>query len=234
MRAEGGPKTNSVPINRDEFLKISSTCLFFALGGNIILNEIEKRDREVYFSLLKFKAAELYAIQKNWPLVKETSAHFLIGNGSPLDITGPLFYTIRTNGITPDRFFAPLISDTINQCLPTSEKWSTVNMVDGSIFRFVGIGRSTLPDVDFSLQHFGVEVCGSATDPRVEKNNLLASFSGTVSVSDRYDFGRNDKDIKGIEFSNTAVVLLLRGMGVDESSSIFIKTIGKRRSRVNS
>jgi hypothetical protein len=233
---EDGPKGI---LNRRDMLKIlGATGLIIgaettALG---VFNVIDNNQREIYLSLLKFKAAEIYAWQKKWPMVELTAHHFISGQGELLKITGTLIDSLKISSKEKNintqsllnNFFAPFVSESINQGLPTSEKWSIENITSGKDFRFVGEVESAIPDINLSLHRFGVEVCGNATDPQKKDNGIRAIFQGTVKVKDLYDFGKDDKDIKGISFTNTAVVLMLREMGVENPSEFLSRRLGEK------
>jgi hypothetical protein len=225
------------PLSRRELLKVASAVSgavwleSYLMGLATLLN---KDQREVYLSLLKFKAAEVYAWQQGWPLVGETAHHFISGKGEVLDISETLVDSLKISGKEKNvstqsllnGFFGPLVSESINQGLPTSQKWSSENIAGGQDFWFVGEVDSTLPDVNLSLHRFGLGVFGRAINPKKSDTAVHALFEGSVKIFDRYDFGTNDKDIKGISFSNTAIELLFRELGVKDPLEFLTRKVG--------
>jgi hypothetical protein len=234
---------NEKTLSRQEFLKaITSGLVLFGLGRTAtrLMDIVGRGEQEAFLAFLKFEAVVPYALSQRWPLVVKTSQHFLEASGSDLEISSDLIRSLRTSGKDNkiktssllNNFFGPLISESISQGLVTSRKWNGENIANGNEFRFIGeVSCPNLPDINYSLGRFAVGVMGMATNPQRNGNMLDFLFSGETYIKDRYDFGTNDKTIRGVAYPNTTVVLFLRQMGITKPLEFLTRKLGSNLAK---
>lgn len=178
---------------------------------------------EVFGSLVKLMAAEVYTNSQSLLVTRDTVRSFMFGNGGPLNITHSLIESVRKNPQWLDNKFDPIadpnelvlqtissVAKTRSAQIPNESTQSirhTLNTQTSTNINLAMTNGPTNADMVFAMNRYKIQLKGYLTNITHSGGSYYGCITGEATLTDRYDYDERHSDLGRLDVAHAASVI---------------------------